>query len=48
MVDEEVELEEDVKQTTGSSSGVENQDHFLTPERSSQSQNSGSGTQTGV
>ncbi|XP_030405845.1 3-ketoacyl-CoA thiolase, peroxisomal isoform X1 [Gopherus evgoodei] len=40
VVDEEVELEEDVGQETGTSSGVASQDLFLTSEGSSQSQHS--------
>nr|XP_042697668.1 uncharacterized protein LOC122172315 isoform X1 [Chrysemys picta bellii] len=43
VVDNEVELEEDVGQVTGSSGGMASQDLFLTLERSNQSQQSISG-----
>ncbi|EMP39491.1 Arginine and glutamate-rich protein 1 [Chelonia mydas] len=43
VVDKEVELEEDVKQATGSSNGLPSQDHFLTLKGSSQPQQSSSG-----
>ncbi|EMP41444.1 UPF0472 protein C16orf72 [Chelonia mydas] len=45
VVDEEVELEDDVKQRAGSSGGAACEDPFSTPEGSSQSQHAGSGMQ---